>query len=54
MKFKSVRGTHDLLPESVGLWQRIETSARRLFELYGYAEVRTPILAFPSLSHLRR
>ncbi len=43
MKIKSVRGTHDLLPESVQLWQRIEASARRLFELYGYAEVRTPI-----------
>ncbi len=43
MKIKSVRGTHDLLPESVRLWQRIEASARRLFELYGYAEVRTPI-----------
>ena len=43
MTIKSVRGTHDLLPESVQLWQRIEASARRLFELYGYAEVRTPI-----------
>ncbi len=43
MKIKSVRGTHDLLPESVRLWQRIETSALRLFELYGYAEIRTPI-----------
>ena len=43
MKIKSVRGTHDLLPESVGLWQRIEAEARRVFRLYGHEEVRTPI-----------
>jgi histidyl-tRNA synthetase len=43
MKIKSVRGTHDLLPESMGLWQQIESTARRVFQLYGYEEVRTPI-----------
>ena len=44
MKIKSVRGTHDLLPESVALWQKIEAEARGVFRLYGYEEVRTPIL----------
>jgi len=44
MKIKSVRGTHDLLPESVALWQTIEAEARGVFQLYGYEEVRTPIL----------
>ena len=44
MKIKSVRGTHDLLPESVALWQKIEAEARGVFQLYGYEEVRTPIL----------
>ena len=43
MKIKSVRGTHDLLPASAQLWQEIEAKARQIFELYGYAEVRTPI-----------
>ena len=43
MKIKSVRGTHDLLPASMGLWQEIESTARRVFQLYGYEEVRTPI-----------
>ena len=43
MKIKSVRGTHDLLPETTGLWQRIEAAAHRIFGLYGYAEVRTPM-----------
>ncbi len=43
MKIKSVRGTHDLLPESIGLWQQIESTARGVFRLYGYEELRTPI-----------
>lgn len=43
MKIKSVRGTHDLLPEATQLWQRIEAAARHIFGLYGYAEMRTPI-----------
>lgn len=43
MTIKSVRGTHDILPGSVELWQKIEATARGLFGLYGYAEVRTPI-----------
>ncbi len=43
MKIKSVRGTHDLLPEATQLWQEIEAAARHNFGLYGYAELRTPI-----------
>ena len=44
MKVQSIRGTHDILPGSVELWQQIEQTARDLFALYGYAEIRTPIL----------
>ena len=40
----AIRGTHDILPGEVERWQRVETVARRLFERYGYAEVRTPII----------
>lgn len=43
MKIRSVRGTHDILPGSVELWQKIEETARRIFRLYGYGEIRTPI-----------
>jgi histidyl-tRNA synthetase len=43
MKIKSVRGTHDLLPEATQLWRMIEAAAHHIFGLYGYAEVRTPI-----------
>ncbi len=44
MKVQSIRGTHDILPGSVELWQQIEKASRELFALYGYAEIRTPVL----------
>jgi len=44
MNVQSIRGTHDILPGSVELWQTIEQNARELFRLYGYAEIRTPVL----------
>lgn len=43
MRIQSIRGTHDILPGSVELWQKIEATARHLFALYGYAEIRTPV-----------
>ncbi len=39
----AIKGTHDILPSEVGLWQQAETLARATFELYGYREIRTPI-----------
>jgi histidyl-tRNA synthetase len=40
---KAVRGTRDLLPPETALWNRIEQTARRVFERYGFGEIRTPI-----------
>jgi histidyl-tRNA synthetase len=40
----SVRGTRDILPGEVERWQFVEATARRVFERYGYAELRTPII----------
>ncbi len=40
----AIRGTHDILPGEVERWQRVEDTARRVFERYGYAEVRTPVI----------
>jgi histidyl-tRNA synthetase len=40
----AIRGTRDILPGEVERWQRVESTARRVFERYGYAEVRTPII----------
>ena len=44
MNVRSVRGTHDILPGSVELWQKIEEKTRLHFRRYGYGEIRTPIL----------
>ena len=40
----AIRGTRDILPGEVERWQQVEETARRVFERYGYAEVRTPVI----------
>jgi len=39
----AVKGTHDILPPESGRWQKLEQTARAIFELYGYREIRTPV-----------
>src|ERR1700744_5616453 len=46
---KAVRGTRDLLPAETGLWNRIEATARLVFERYGCGEIRTPVFEDTSL-----
>jgi len=47
--FKRVPGTKDILPEEVSSWQRIEQTAHKIFSLYNYREMRTPIIEDASL-----
>ncbi|MDD5109179.1 MAG: histidine--tRNA ligase [Candidatus Omnitrophica bacterium] len=47
--FKRIPGTKDILPEEAFSWQRIETEARKIFSLYNYQEIRTPIIEEASL-----
>lgn len=44
MLFKSPRGTRDILPQEIGFWIKAEEGARKIFKLFGYEEIRTPIL----------
>lgn len=44
MLFKSPRGTKDILPPETNLWQTIEGQARRIFSLYAFQEIRTPVI----------
>jgi len=44
MPFRAVKGMNDVLPEQVGRWQRLEATFRHTVALYGYEEVRTPIV----------
>jgi histidyl-tRNA synthetase len=40
---KAIRGTRDLLPPQTELWNRVEATARAVFQRYGFGEIRTPI-----------
>lgn len=42
-QISAIKGTKDILPREVKKWQSVEAVAKRIFELYGYREVRTPI-----------
>ena len=44
MKIQSIRGMNDLLPGEIELWQQIEREIREVSALYGYNEIRLPLL----------
>lgn len=39
---QAVRGTKDILPDTIDTWYFLEETARIISELYGYRELRTP------------
>lgn len=41
---RAVRGMKDILPPESSRWQWVETQAREVFALYGYQEMRLPLL----------
>src|SRR5438045_5667350 len=41
-----VRGTQDLLPETARRHRRVTETARELAEIYGFAEIATPLVEF--------
>ncbi|MFA5494148.1 MAG: histidine--tRNA ligase [Porticoccaceae bacterium] len=43
-KIQSIRGMNDLLPDQSPVWQFLEDKVRSLFERYGLAEIRFPLL----------
>jgi histidyl-tRNA synthetase len=43
LKYQAPRGTRDLLPGELRLWQWAERLAHEVLEHYGYAEIRTPV-----------
>ncbi len=42
-QISAIKGTKDILPEEARKWQAAESVAKRVFELYGYREIRTPV-----------
>lgn len=49
MAFHIPRGTADILPEEVTLWQYVEEKVRDICRRYAYAEIRTPIFEHTEL-----
>ncbi len=43
-RYQTIRGTRDLLPPETALWSRVEETARRVFESYGFGEIRPPVI----------
>ncbi|MBI4654163.1 MAG: histidine--tRNA ligase [Nitrospirae bacterium] len=44
MKFKALKGVHDILPPETYIWQHMEVVAKEVFRTYGYKEIRLPII----------
>jgi histidyl-tRNA synthetase len=42
-KFQAIKGTRDLLPPETELWNRVEQTAREVFNTFGFGEIRPPI-----------
>ena len=44
MGIKAIRGFNDILPDEIGKWQFAEETARKVFEGFGFSEIRIPVL----------
>ncbi len=44
--YQTPKGLRDILPPETSLWQRIEQQARDVLKLYGFQEIRPPIIEF--------
>jgi len=42
VKFRSIKGTKDILPEETAHWQFVESVIRRVMQNFNYQEIRTP------------
>jgi histidyl-tRNA synthetase len=49
MDTRSIRGFHDVLPEDIKRWHHVEEKAKSVFELYGYSEIRVPVIEFTDI-----
>lgn len=49
MQITAPRGTRDIMYEEARAWQKAEDALRRLADVYGYSEIRTPIFEHTEL-----
>lgn len=44
MKYSALKGIQDILPPDIHIWQKVESTAREVFQKYGFHEIRLPII----------
>jgi histidyl-tRNA synthetase len=44
MKYRALKGVHDIFPPDIFLWQKIESVAKEIFTVFGFLELRAPII----------
>ncbi len=44
MEFTAVKGFKDILPDEIPYWNLLEEEAKKIFKVYGFQEIRTPIV----------
>ena len=44
MEFTTVKGFKDILPDEIPYWNLLEEEAKKIFKVYGFQEIRTPIV----------
>jgi histidyl-tRNA synthetase len=44
LKYRSLRGMPDILPDQAEAARRVEKKAKEVFDIFGYREIRTPLL----------
>ena len=49
MKFRSLKGTRDILPDETERWQHVEQVIHRVLKNFNYSEIRTPVLETTAL-----
>jgi histidyl-tRNA synthetase len=49
MSIQAIKGVKDVLPGDITAWHHLETTARKLFEDYGFSEIRVPIFEYTEL-----
>lgn len=43
-KITAIKGIKDILPKDSPIWHQVELTARRVFECFGFCEIRVPIM----------
>jgi histidyl-tRNA synthetase len=49
MTIQAIKGVKDILPEDIPAWRHLEATARKIFEDYGFSEIRVPVFEYTEL-----